>query len=95
MMSKSIIPLRFRVLHYASENDAFGCYDLLRDLEKEYGTEGQFKKGMMTLHLDSLRAVGMLEVANVDFGQNNELLIQYNITDYGRSRLSYLPADWK
>jgi len=94
-MAKNLLPLRFRVLHYASQKDTFTYLDLLRDLKEEYGNDGQFNKGMMTLHLDSLRAVGMIEEADVDFDKNQELLVQYRITDYGRGRLSYLPDEWK
>jgi DNA-binding MarR family transcriptional regulator len=94
-MTKSTLPLRFRVLHYASQNDAVNYVDLLNDLKEEYGTDGQFNRSMITRHLDSLRAVGMIEESDVAFDQNQELLVQYKITDYGRSRLSYLPDDWK
>ena len=94
-MSKSILPLRFRVLQYASQKGDFNRTDLLNDLKEEYGREKQFNKGMVSTHLDSLRAVGMIEQTDVDFDQNKELLVQYKITDYGRSRLSYLPNDWK
>jgi len=94
-MAKNLLPLRFRVLHYASQKDTFTYLDLLRDLKEEYGNDGQFNKGMMTLHLDSLRAVGMIEEADVDFDKNQELLVQYRITDYGRGRLSNLPDEWK
>ncbi len=94
-MAKNLLPLRFRILHYASKKDAFNYLDLIKDLKEEYGNDGQFNKGMMTLHLDSLRAVGMIEEADVDFDKNNELLVNYRITDYGRSRLSYLPDEWK
>lgn len=94
-MAKNILPLRFRILHYASNKESFNYKDLLKDLKDEYGNDGQFNKGMMNLHIDSLRAVGMLEEANVDFDQNKELLVEYRITDYGRGRLSYLPDEWK
>ena len=94
-MMKSTLPLRFRVLQYASLKDDFNCKDLLTDLKEEYGGEGQFTKKMLTTHLDSLRAVGMINNIDVGFDENEELTIQYKITDYGRSRLSYLPDGWK
>lgn len=94
-MAKNLLPLRFRVLHYASKKESFNYHDLLKDLKEEYGSDGQFNKGMMNLHIDSLRAVGMIEETDVDFDKNKELLVQYRITDYGRDRLGYLPAEWK
>lgn len=94
-MAKSVLPLRFRVLHYASQKDTVTYLDLLRDLAEEYGGEGQFNKNMMLLHLDSLRAVGMLEEVDVKFDENGDLLVSYRITDYGRDRLRYLPEEWQ
>ena len=94
-MTKNTLPLRFRVLHYASQHNTVNYKDLLDDLKEEYGTDGQFNRGMVTRHLDSLRAVGMIEEADVKFDDNQELLVDYKITEYGKSRLSYLPDDWK
>ncbi|MCG8526185.1 MAG: hypothetical protein MI748_07395 [Opitutales bacterium] len=94
-MAKNILPMRFRVLHYASQKDSFNYSDVLRDLKEEYGTDGQFKKSMILSHLNSLRAVGMIEEVAVDFDEAKELLVQYKITKYGRVRLNYLPNEWK
>ncbi|WP_227763268.1 DNA-binding protein [Zhaonella formicivorans] len=95
-MAKEVLPMRFRVLHYAAQKkDSFSYHDILKDLKDEYGGEGQFNKGMAQLHLDSLRAVGMLEIADAELDANNELVIKYKITDYGMDRLKYLPDAWK
>jgi len=94
-MVKNVLPLRFRILHYASLKESFNYCDLLTDLKEEYGTDGQFNKGMVMLHIDSLRSVGMINEIDVDFDNNKELLVQYKITEYGQARLSYLPDAWK
>lgn len=94
-MAKNVLPMRFRVLHYASQKESFNYHDLLKDLKEEYGNDGQFNKGMVLLHIDSLRAVGMIEEGDVDFDKNKELIVQYNITEYGKSRLSLLPKEWQ
>lgn len=93
-MAKSILPFRFRVLHYASTRDTFTKHDLLRDLESEYAGEGQFTDKKMTLHTDSLMAVGMIETVKTEL-EGEDLLLTFKITDYGRDRLKYLPAEWK
>ncbi len=93
-MAKSILPFRFRVLHYASTKDEFTYHDILKDLESEYAGEGQFTEKKMTLHTDSLMAVGMIEAVKTEL-EGDHLLITYKITDYGRDRLKYLPAEWK
>lgn len=95
-MAKQVLPLRFRVLQYASTVDKFNYLDLMRDLKEEYGTDGQFKRKMMVLHMDSLRAVGMIDEVDVQLeNEQGDLLITYRITDYGKSRLVYLPKEWQ
>lgn len=91
-----LLPLKFRILHYASQaKNHFSALDIMRDLKNEYGSDGQFKKAMISNHLDSLRAVGMIETTKAEFDANGELVIDYRITDYGKSRLSYLPPQWQ
>ncbi len=95
-MAKNVLPLRFRVLQYASTVEKFNYLDLMRDLKAEYGADGQFKRKMMVLHMDSLRAVGMIEDVDVQLeNEQGDLLITYKITDYGKSRLTYLPKEWQ
>ncbi|HMM06198.1 MAG TPA: hypothetical protein PKD52_05965 [Clostridiales bacterium] len=93
-MAKSILPFRFRVLHYASTRDTFTKHDLLRDLESEYAGEGQFTDKKMTLHTDSLVAVGMIKTVKTEL-EGDDLLLTFRITDYGKDRLKYLPDEWK
>ncbi|MGI6065561.1 MAG: DNA-binding protein [Bacillota bacterium] len=90
-----LLPLKFRILHYASKAKDVSANMLLQDLKDEYGSDGQFNKKMLTHHLDSLRAVGMIEVTEADFDANGELVIKYQITDYGKDRLKYLPPAWQ
>lgn len=95
-MARTVLPLRFRILQYASTVAQFNYLDLMRDLKAEYGGDGQFKRKMLVLHMDSLRAVGMIEEVDVQLeNEQADLLITYKITDYGTSRLVYLPAEWK
>lgn len=91
-----LLPLKFRILHYAAKaKGTFSVVDLLRDLKDDYGSDGQFNKKMLSNHLDSLRAVGMIETAKAEFDAQGELMIDYKVTDYGKSRLSYLPKEWQ
>lgn len=90
------LPLRFRILHYASTHDTFTYLDLMRDLKAEYPKDGQMNRKIMTLHMDSFRAVGMTEEVNVELeNDQGDLLITYRLTDFGRSRLRYLPQAWQ
>lgn len=91
-----LLPLKFRILHYASKATGdFSVLDILRDLNDDYGSDGQFNKKMISNHLDSLRAVGMIETAKAEFDARGELIIEYKITEYGKGRLSYLPQEWQ
>lgn len=92
---RKTLPLRFRILEYASHRSAFTISDLLHDLKDEYGGEGQFTFRMLSQHCDSLRASGMIEDIRTDVGENETLLFTYRLTDYGRGRLGYLPQIWK
>lgn len=92
---KSTLPLRFRILHYAAQVPSFTVSDLLRDLDNEYHGEGQFSPKMLAQHCDTLRAGGLIDEKDVDVTQDGNLLITYVLNEYGLSRLSYLPDEWK
>ncbi len=85
------LPLRFRIVHYASGTERFTVNDLLRDLKDEYGNERQFCFKMLSQHCESLRASGLIEPEDVDITPDGQPLVTYRITEYGTSRLSYLP----
>lgn len=91
-MKKQSLPLRFRIVHYASSSDRFTVDDLLKDLKDEYGGEGQFTFKMLSQHCESLRAGGLIEAEDVDVTSDGQPLVTYRITEYGQSRLSYLPG---
>jgi hypothetical protein len=73
----------------------FDMAKIMDELKEEYGTEGQFKPAIMQNHLDSMRAVGLIEVTDAKLDANNNLDMQYEITDFGMSRLDLLPAGWE
>ncbi len=93
-MSVQLLPLRFRIVHYAAGKSAFTVRDLLHDLQQEYGGEKQFSPKMLSHHCESLRASGILTATDVDIDSDGTPLITYHITEYGSSRLSYLPRKW-
>lgn len=89
------LPMRFRILHLMSKNEKMDVNDIMSALRDEYGKDGQFKLSTVNTHLASMRAVGLIEVCDVRIDPKDNLIQTYRITDYGRSRLSYLPAAWK
>lgn len=91
-----LLPLKSRILYYATKaKEPFTVAQVMKDLKNDYGSDGQFNKKMFTTHLDSLRAVGMMDTAKADFDASGELIIEYMVTDYGRGRLVYLPEQWQ
>ena len=95
MHAKFTLPLRFRILEYASHRESFTIDDLLRDLRDEYVAERQFTLRILSQHCDSMLASGMIEQQNVDVSPEGALVFRYRLTDYGRERLVYLPDAWK
>lgn len=90
------LPLRFRILHLLSiEKISMSKLEIMAKLRPEYGDEGQFKESMVELHLQSMRAVGLVEAVDLSLDATDHLQVKYKITEYGFSRLSYLPTEWK
>ncbi len=84
-------PLRFSILRYLIDRSApAAAQDVFYALRKQYGLERQFSLPCIEEHLDSLRGVGILQVADVE-EQDGKLIIFYSVTDYGRSRGRCLP----
>lgn len=88
------LPMRFRMLHIISENAGISEPELMRILTKEYEGEGQFKLKAIKEHLTSMRAVGLIEDSAIELDEQNSLKQHVRITEYGKSRLSYLPKSW-
>lgn len=91
-MSDKILPLKFGVFScFANKREepvnADQVYELLKDI---YGEEKQFTVERIQNYLDSFLAVGMIKDTDVTFRENNSILVTYQITDLGRSRVKYL-----
>ncbi len=89
------LPLRSRVLHYVSNSGSVTLDQVVDALKDEYGDEGQFKRSVIEGHLMALRAVGIIEVEKAELDDNDNLVLWYKITDYGKSKLVYLPKEWR
>lgn len=88
------LPMRFRILHIISENAGITAEEIMNFLEPEYGSEGQFRLAVVREHLASMRAVGLIEDRSFSLGENNSLIQNVQVTDFGTSRLSFLPKSW-
>jgi DNA-binding PadR family transcriptional regulator len=89
------LPMRFRILHLISQDASLSDEEIMRKLQPEYRGERQFTRSIIDLHLESMRAVGLVEVTDLALDAAGLLQQKYKITAYGRSRLSYLPESWR
>lgn len=89
------LPMRFRILHFFTQQKKACTSDVMRALKSEYGDEGQFTADRIDQHLASMRASGLLEDQNVEFDDNNQLVQWFSITEFGASRMKYLPPGWR
>lgn len=90
------LPMRFRIIHLVSQHDKISDKEVMEALRDEYGDEGQYKMSIIETHLMSLRAVGIIENTGVTLDENDNLVQQFSITDYGKDLLDkYLPSQWK
>ena len=89
------LPMRFRIIHYFSQVSDATLETLMEALREEYSGEGQFQRAIFEEHLMSLRAGGLIADRHLDLDAHGHLLQSFAITDLGRSRLHFLPAEWK
>ena len=90
------LPMRFRIIYLVLQHDKISDKEVMEALRDEYGDEGQYKMSIIETHLMSLRAVGIIENTGVTLDENDNLVQQFSITDYGKDLLDkYLPSQWK
>lgn len=89
------LPMRFRILHFFTQQKKASVDDVLRALRGEYGGEGQFNAGRIGQHLASMRAAGLIEDRDVEFDAAGNLVQWFSITDFGASRMKFLPQAWR
>ncbi len=92
MSNSQTLPMRFRMLEIMADGNAYTVASMLEALKGEYQGEGQFNDKVVSVHFDSARAVGLIDVAEAELDAAKNLTVQYKITDYGRERLIYIPA---
>lgn len=91
------LPLRFSILYVL--NKAGGkdmtTKDIFDQLAKEYQGEGQFGMDQMEEHLMAIKATGLIDGRDPYLDEAGEARYHYVITDYGRSRIKYLPPAYQ
>lgn len=88
----TMLPLRFRLLHFISTVEKVDVDGMMEGLRSEYGSESQFTRDKFVDHALSMMANGVIEEAEVGLTPTGELNIYYCINEEGRKLLKqYLP----
>ena len=86
------LPLKLRIFQYLTQVDHPGTsQDVMDALKGEYAGEGQMTYERVDFYMQSLLCVDMIEQTDVEFDKDGELIVHYQITDFGRSRIKYIP----
>lgn len=83
-------PLKFMIVKSMGEGSVMDAKSLYRQLQPLYGTERQFSRKSLENHLQSLKAVGIVEVADARFEDGGELAVSYRLTPFGLEKLAGL-----
>lgn len=85
------IPLKMSVIRWISTRKDAAADDVYRSLGAEYGSERQFRRENVETMLQTMRAVGIIEIKDFEQSETGKFIPRYAITEYGRSRLKYIP----
>jgi len=91
------LPLRFSILYVLNKagGHLMTTKEIYDQLAKEYQGEGQFGMEQMELNLLAIKATGLIEGVDPYLDEDNQARYKYAITDYGRSRIKYLPPAYR
>ena len=91
------LPLRFSILYvlHKAGNRTLTTKEIYEQLSKEYQGEGQFSLDKMENHLMAIKATGIIESRDAYFDEAGDARYKYAITDYGRTRVKYLPPAYQ
>lgn len=86
------LPLKLRVFEYISQMDrpltSKEVYEALKD---EYPGERQMSLARIDDYMQELLGVNMIKEGKLQLDEKDELEVQYEITDFGRTRIKYIP----
>lgn len=88
------LPLKIAIFQYACLiNRTFTAQDVMLDLAKDYRGEAQFTIERVKDYLQSFLGVNFLKEQKVEIDAKGELVIHCRITDYGLTRVKYIPPN--
>ncbi|MCI9597576.1 MAG: hypothetical protein HFE75_09825 [Firmicutes bacterium] len=86
------LPLKLRVFEYLSQADhPVTTQEVMDAIKDEYAGERQMNYHRMDDYMQALLGVNMIREANVEYNEKGELQVHYEVTDFGKSRIKYIP----
>lgn len=87
------LPIKTRILEYAIEyNKPFTAEELAKVLSHEYPGEKTCEPKNITKQLDTYCGIGIMDAVDVSFGDNNELVVKFIVTNFGKCCEKYIPG---
>jgi hypothetical protein len=80
-----LLPARTAVLAHLYREEIADMRTVMAALKSQYGHEKQFSEAMYLEHLMALEANGMAELHSHELDDKGELVLNFKITDDGRS----------
>lgn len=88
------LPLKTRILQYAIEKDApFTIEELQKEMSKEYPGERFCNEKYIDRLVLSCCGVKVMEPIDINYDDNNNLQISYQITNFGKSYKKMIPGN--
>jgi hypothetical protein len=91
------LPLRFSILYVLNKagKASLTTKEIYEQLAREYQGEGQFSLDKMENHLMAIKATGIIDALDPYFDEAGDARYKYAITEYGRTRVKYLPPAYQ
>lgn len=87
------LPIKTRILEYALEqNKPFTADDLAEALKDEYPGEKTCQPKNITKQLDTYCGIGVMDAVDVQYDENNTLVVKFAVTDFGKNCEKYIPG---
>lgn len=91
-----LLPARTAVLNYLYGVDKANIKEIMNNLKKDYGNEGQFNYDMFLEHLMALEANGLADLKEYDLDDDGELELFYSINEEGKNTVEkYIPGKYR
>lgn len=87
------LPIKARILEYAIEQKKpFTASEIAEALQTEYPGEKTSSQKKIEKTLNTYCGVGVLRTTDIQFDENQELIVWYEVTDFGKGYEKMIPG---